>query len=369
MKTGYFIKLGVLFAILLSACKNNSSEFPVIDLENSIDTKNINKMDWKKISENIDSIQLETSESCLLVTPRIIDVTKSIIVVEDRSVLYLFDTKNGRLVQKIDRKGGGPEEYHSIMDVIVDQNKSLLYINDTDKGKIFIYSFKAKFVKSLDINFISSFNLTENNDFVVCFNPVKQKKKLVGFYDKTWKNTINLFDSKDSKDILNKGFIFFNTIKTIGDKTYFKDEFSDTLYAIKNHIANPILVVSKGKYKIPKSIAVDFSKRQERINYIFGEYGQIVNNYYFLAYCYQNQIISDVWDIKTSKLLYRNIAMNKLEYGFPLKFKSEEIYVWPNYVDEEFIYFFLKHKNSDVQNEELNPIIARIRKQKISYNN
>ncbi|ADQ79704.1 hypothetical protein Palpr_1559 [Paludibacter propionicigenes WB4] len=357
-----FICLLIYFSFFFSSCKNNNSEFPIIDLEGSIAVRNFNKMDWDKISKNVESIQLETSDSCLLVSPRIIDVTKSIIVVEDRSIIYIFNAKNGRLEQKIDRKGGGPEEYSSIMDVVVDSNESSLYINDSDKGKIIIYSFKGEFIKSLDINFVGSFNHTANNDFVVSFNPVRNNKNLVGFYDKTWRNIINLFDSKNEKGVLNKGFVFFNPIKTIGDKTYFKDEFSDTLYAIKNHIATPILTISKGKYKIAKTIAADFSKRQERKKYIFGEYGQIVNNYYFLAYYFQNEIISDIWDIKTSKLLYRNIAKNKFEYGFPLNLKSKEIYVWPNYVDEEFIYFFLKNNNFEERNEDLNPIIAKIRK-------
>ncbi|MDR3245651.1 MAG: hypothetical protein LBT50_04390 [Prevotellaceae bacterium] len=51
------------------------------------------------------------------------------------------------------------------------------------------------------------------------------------------------------------------------------------------------------------------------------------------------EIHYEIWDIKTSSLIYCNTAKNELDKrGFSVTVNGKELYVWPKFVANDYIY-------------------------------
>jgi hypothetical protein len=168
---------------------------------------------------------------------------------------------------------------------------------------------------------------------------------------------------KEKADLaMNSRVIHFDRLINLGDNYGIVMPFNDTIYRIYNDKPEAYFIVSKGNLKIPQQIVSDISRKKERYEYIFGEYGFLISSYYFSYYIYQNKIYNDVWDVNQSSLLCRNIRSGMEEKdGLLFMIKDTKIYLSPKFVSDEYLCCIASSSEMmDIipsLNEEDNPVL------------
>ncbi|MDR2057349.1 MAG: 6-bladed beta-propeller [Dysgonamonadaceae bacterium] len=113
--------------------------------------------------------------------------------------IYIFDI-SGKLIHIIDNKGGGPEEYHGLMDISVSRKDTLIAIPDRLSLNMLYYSLDGHFIKKTKT--VPCFYLEAFGDKIVNQTTFAQS------YSQDIEQNYNLtISSKDS--VIYKGFPYF----------------------------------------------------------------------------------------------------------------------------------------------------------------
>lgn len=357
----------VLCALLLSVgcSKQQPAPYPTIPLGNSIGQKTGPDPDFtlNAIAEQIELIPIETSDTCLMARPRICGVMDTILVLEDRHVIYLLHRETGAIRAKIDKKGKGPGEYIFISDVVLDAVNSRLHVGDLQR-KINTYDLDGKFIASTPADFVGGFNQLPDRNFAITYYPSPSRTECIGIFDSAWNKLAGYMPLEDKTQQNQAGLISIESINRYNGQCYYKSLLGDTLYRISAKGLNPVLVLDKGELQLPAEIAIDVDRKQERSKYIFGDYGYLADNFYFVSYYYDNQIYYDIWDLSTSTLVYRNVRSSPADpEGVALTVNKKKIYIWPRYIDENHLYCVVGADTGIVPTlgENSNPVIVRIK--------
>jgi hypothetical protein len=352
--------------IFLTACSpEKKSDCININLAESIKLTNSNLKSLNDISSDYHIIPVETSDSCLLSNINIKYVSDSDIWIKDNHVIYRIDRKNGRILFKLDKKGQGPEEYLSISDFVIDYKTRTIFIYDIGKKKLITYNFDGKYLNSFENDFIGSFDLTDEDCFLVSYNPYFDDPFHIGIYDKSW-NLLNRFIPKTDAVNQNGNLHHFDVLYKFEGKHYFRKSFGDTIYQVDIQSINPYFIISKGNLKIPVRIATDISKKAERSQYIYGEFGYMISGYYFSSYFYQNKNYQDVWNLETSSLIYRNLRQGPdSKNGIPFVIQGKTVFVWPKFAGKKYLYCYAPADEMreiiPEMKEDDNPVILKIK--------
>lgn len=176
-----FVKIGFICVLFfLFACSKHSSTVPTF----SVDVQQRDSIEH--FFSGYDYVMLETNENTLLGNVERMKVDSSVIAVQDKGRILLFQ-HDGKFITKIDKLGRGAGEYLSVEDFCV--KDSLVYILSRAQRRILVYDWKATFVDKIDLDdwyqhfeivddklmFLSSENSNEKQyDFVV-FNYAKSE--------------------------------------------------------------------------------------------------------------------------------------------------------------------------------------------------
>ena len=147
----------LLFTLFLfHSCKNSESDissFITLDITNGLVKKK--KHYLSEITKDYQLIKLETNPHCLINKIYKIYFAKDKIIVLDGSPFFgtrgpekqsllIFDNK-GRFLNKIGKKGKGPGEYHSIINLCIDERNEIIYVLSGDQS-IIQYRFSGEFL-------------------------------------------------------------------------------------------------------------------------------------------------------------------------------------------------------------------------------
>ncbi len=353
----------MITSIFLLSCEKQSDAIITLRLDNAINNGR-QEIDIKKYVEQEKLIPLETNDSLLLSYVSLIGIDDNKLFVESDRVVYVFNAENGALESRIDRKGQGPEEYQSMIDVEIDNRNKTILLYDNIKRNLVAYDFKGNFISSVKNDIIGGFSLLDDSTYLVAYPPLSGQSTRIGVYDKNL-NLRQQFLAIDESVYKDMDLFPFDDFGYYGEKAYFKPMLEDTLYVIDSS-PKPYLILSKGKYKIPTEVAINVMKRnRDGHKYISGEYGYILGDYYFLTYFYQNAMFQDVWNIKTPELLFRNIVdENNQISGIPYEINGYEFYIWPKFVSNNTMYCVIDA--DDAINiipslpEDTNPVILKL---------
>lgn len=191
------------------------------------------------------------------------------------------------------------------------------------------------------------------------------ENKLVGILDHSFK-IMNEFITTNfnNENYTERGYILINDFIQTNHTKCIKPISSDTIYKIYPNKVEPYFFIEKGRLAIPVEILSDVSQNNKFKNYITNDYGLIINNLYFMTFYYNNKLYQDIWNIKTSELLYRNIASSANDkYGAPIHINNEIIHVWPIFVDSQSVYCKIDERDQLLlkTNTEDNDILLKIR--------
>ncbi len=143
-----------MLALFLISCENkakevsdNKSDLTAIDLQDISKIEAVQGFNLSDVSSEIDVVPLETTEESLFSSIDDIIVSDSNIFIEDvRNGVLRFD-RNGKFMNKIGKKGEGPEEYIMLKQIEYDElNKEIFLF--TESG-IKSYDLEGKFKRHI----------------------------------------------------------------------------------------------------------------------------------------------------------------------------------------------------------------------------
>jgi hypothetical protein len=160
MKKKYITLFLVTFVFCVS-CSNkahqtiesNKDGLYTIDLDKAIHSEDI--FLYSTIYKGIETILLETNESCLIGSINKMRVSDKYIFILDTDIakgLFVFD-KKGNFVRKIGNAGHGPGEYVNPSDFTISYENNTIYILDYASNRINKYNLSTGiFIKSINID-------------------------------------------------------------------------------------------------------------------------------------------------------------------------------------------------------------------------
>lgn len=297
-------------------------------------------------------LPIETTDDFLLSSISLVGNPEKELVINDSDRLYFVDKATGKLLSKIDRKGNGPEEYTDTRIAAVDNEGNVL-LYDFGRKTLMKYSPRGEFLSSIKNDSTGSvFQLADGN-YAISYNPSIESSAGIAIYDKDFK----LLRQGLSNDKLESEFmVIFNAMFENDGKAYFRDTpHNDTLFCVTSEKDEPFLVLNKGDLKVPAEVfeKYDIYKR-DRSKYIMNDYIKLAGDKLFITFTYDEKRYHDIWDMKTSKLLYRSaIGKDGGTQGIPLQIEGTEVVVWPKLTYGDKVYV-------EVQAEEAQAFLPSI---------
>ena len=144
--------LQVLFCALLigvAGCESGrqpENELITVDVTQHYPKKKLVLQDFLQV----EYVPLEISDE-FVNTGNVKDVTDNYIVITNgrEGDLLLFDRATGKGLQKINRKGQGPEEYLLPINVLLEETTGELFVNDGPTSRIQVYDLSGNYKRSL----------------------------------------------------------------------------------------------------------------------------------------------------------------------------------------------------------------------------
>ncbi len=165
-----------------------------------IDVSSSSKANISEITGNSSFVKLETSESCLIKYIKSLSITKDYIFISDGIDRILKFDRNGKFLLQIGRKGRGPGEFSGIINFSVDSINNYLVV--LSYKKISLYDFHGNFLRSINLNDVSTFIQTVGKEYWIFsakYKPLKNGDYL---------NYLQMFTLNRQFSVIDSSFIF-----------------------------------------------------------------------------------------------------------------------------------------------------------------
>lgn len=201
------------------------------------------------ITHDIRKIQLETNDSILISRiKKMFDTGDRLVIIQNNRCM-VFD-KNGKYLNDISRKGGGPNEFVSIWDAFMEGNTICLI--DRQVNKLRFFELDGTPVKEITTpRQIGSAALAGNGLYAGYIENLngKRSNKLI-YFDQ---NGMQQDSVSCAEDYVNKGmfslFFFEGMFFSSGSHKYVKELFNDTIYTmLPDHTIHPRMLLDMGSY-------------------------------------------------------------------------------------------------------------------------
>ncbi|MDD3038453.1 6-bladed beta-propeller [Bacteroides sp.] len=306
---------------------NNSKKINIKGLVGIDITKNPKKaIDIADIA-NIEYIPLETNDSTLVrFSPDA--VSKKDIIYHNPDGQILIFNRQGKRLYSFNHSGGGPEEYNSIYNVILDEDKEELYIGSLEiNTQINVYSINGKFKRRLILpkKIISGYMINYDKDHLFFnnyyFMDISEEisGRELSKEDVAIRDNPYFFISKQTRELIPLDYYIPNRM---GNRTHLtqnakslssismnilplaqntldiliSDFADDTLYSLKNKKLLPIMIKKPSAHKMtpPMLVGVSFftnryvfidaveKKAEGKLNQNSMVYDKKVNDFYQL---------------------------------------------------------------------------------------
>lgn len=232
----------LLTIAILFSCSNRNK--PADRLSISID---LNRKDVVSIYDIFDSIRvipLETKEESLIKNISKVVVADSLYYIFDSSLsrVFLF-RKDGTYISKTDRRGGGPEEYIGLSDIVFQSENNHLLLLAPQNRALHIYNHQLQFQKSIKLPLING----------AYSRMISLNADTLAFWTSDYHNRLKLY-SLHSNQI---------TSELFPEDEVFLNKFSPTMFPYKNLLtrssSNTIYTISSNG-KLDTAYEWDFGK-------------------------------------------------------------------------------------------------------------
>lgn len=258
-----------LFAyyLLLVGCSRDSNKINVASPNNkSVSLVSVQHLPNRTISgsnfiESVNLLPLETNKNCLLSDiQKIIQIHDTLVVLAGlgNAGVFAFKSSDGSFLHAFGRKGRGPGEYKTVLDVSYHQNSGGISILD-EAGKVILFNLKGEFIKEFKIpSYPSNLVSFPNGDILIAFNQRKAtlddpKMRLV-YQDKDMKEIFRSFPYIPNQPFSTRNFSF----TAIQKGFFYLQDLCDTVYRIDSTGIKAKYYIDFGKFKLDQSIFKKF---------------------------------------------------------------------------------------------------------------
>lgn len=248
MKTYYLLL--IMCCLGLFSCQNmkeEKTEVPVLSVDYDV------RPDPAKVEEmqrnmQIRFVPLETTDESLFngQGSSLVTYGNRIFVRDhDQDCIIVFDDK-GNYLNRICRKGEGPEEYVAMLGVVV--NNNLVYVLDM-RGKVQVYDFEGNYVKGIPLKYGGrQLYVTENEEIYIGRSFEKETQWLV--YDNQGNLLKELFPSNEKLRRFQVPKCSFYTIGAYDGGIYLSNYLDYNIYLLKDTVS-VLATLDFGNLNIP----------------------------------------------------------------------------------------------------------------------
>ena len=369
------ISITLFAAIGITSCKTSGSqsieEAPVFDLEGNVNVEvsnpiSVRELTYTPLSDDV--------QEAFFKSANIIDVVgDTVLLFEDNnraSRLIMFNRKDGKYLGQINHQGQGPGEYTSILGAFVDGGTQTVMLPDFFSPKVNVYSLTTdSLVGTIYREYVQS-GIEPIGNVESCINvavPTEEGMKIMQ-YDRNYSLTDSIH--LPGLEVGNFSTVWANA----GTEGVFMG--GDTIFALQPGILKPIAIADRGKFtitpEIDQKIIMEILDSGESEIEILKPYMLIRNirftdNKMLLTTMHNAKKNSDLYDMSTGKLIYRNTydALEKPssiviedENHKPLQIESlfAKNGIWYALVSEDFV-----AESADTNSEDANCALVSFR--------
>jgi hypothetical protein len=372
MKTKYIFLLAAIF--MQYGCKNTQKSD---NGNHEVISVNLHTADDSPYLQNIEQVEiipLETTEQCIIGTSRIVRMdTDNILFVDEQSnEIYIF-TISGKYMNKISKRGQGPQEYIRVDDVRFHPKTSNIIILDAIQKKVLEYAKDGMFISEKKIPVNASFlrfSYIDDSHLIFERTMLPDKNEL----------QYSLFIFSENLEPITKLFPYSQSvsfsvnprqsIQHANDQLFYLPLYEQTLYKIDTHTATPFYACSLGKNDLLKKFYLDYQSANPMD--IFEDLKKGHSIYFFNINVSDSQLCSDFRykdipyfhiynrDNKGQKLFYDESMANCHSTIIPLTSIGDKFVSLINPGQIEFLYKYNKLNNTlKLLDEQDNPAIIK----------
>lgn len=158
------IYLSLILVLCISCSKTKRNTYDVDLLNDAVDS-----IDYSLFVDSVRYINLETTDSCLIGKVTDIAISTDRIFVLDKyyQIIWVFN-KTGKFLNKISKRGDGPQEYVNLCQFEYDEKKAQIIALDLWTSYLLFYKVDGKFIKKIKMNIAGyDFKLNPHGGFIL----------------------------------------------------------------------------------------------------------------------------------------------------------------------------------------------------------
>ncbi|WP_163324806.1 6-bladed beta-propeller [Draconibacterium mangrovi] len=245
-----FSLIAITLTLFVSCKHDNKQQQPsdlyTIDVELAVNEKK--SVPISNVALDINYIPLETTPHILIGRVQQIEITESFIFIGERNCLQQFN-REGRFIRQIGSVGRGPENYQSIMYFAVNEAANKILIQG--EHSLNWYDLKGKYIRSHKEQKFTSKLLYFNPTRLACnrYADIENPTSLI-----IWNTNLEPICKFKSHNppIKKKLKMSSGPLYSYENNIYFKENYNDTLYCIKNNSMIPYVVYKENKLLIDR---------------------------------------------------------------------------------------------------------------------
>lgn len=267
----------LIFVPFLFCCKNKDVESESAIKKIVLDLNTSQHIGFSEFAESIDFTLFEqTDESNISLVKRIISHKDRYYLLNTQGythcTILVFD-KQGNFIYKLDKRGGGPDEYVELEDFAIDKKNDELVLLTYPKG-IYVYDLEGNFIRkdlgkhgrdvAVDTkgNIYQTMSCSEESPFRLLYISPNDTCFYAPVEKKDYQRTNN--------------FAFQNEFETFRDKVYYSFPHGDTIYNVTNGQNIPHLFIDYNGKNFPVEKVFKANKTLEQTIKDSEEYPQSI---------------------------------------------------------------------------------------------
>lgn len=373
------MKLQILTSLIITAALtgcgpgSGDSSLRYVDYEPQIDLGEMDDISSKVRVVRV--IRPELTDTTMLVYPHISAIDDKYIYIGERgdvSACFKFDIASGKAVDRLYRRGPGPDEYQAIATMAYDKSTGGWDVHDYFPNKRMItYDRDHNMTASHKVDSlfwirpsahggwwaVNDMLSTEKNDGM---------KRIVYHYDKDWNSLGSREFPSRRSDVRITGQGFNDGVFTMGGRDYV-------------FVNDTVMVYEPDTDNFVPSIAFNLGRFTWEGNYDQKGYrealgtGKIAHpditfndHYLFMCHAIMDKMNTfDIYDLDNGKLVYRHNIPGEYNFseGFPVEVDGVTMYGWPREFVNDGHFFLIISENAISEatgSDESNPIIVEI---------
>lgn len=165
MKLSKALNILLLSVFIISCTETKTTPRWEPDLRNEV----VDSIGYSLFVDSIEYVHLETNDSCLIrsITDMAVSNNRLFVFDEPQQTIWVFDCE-GRFVNKICKKGNGPDEYSQIYQFEYDQRNNQIVILSSWQRKLLFYTPEGDYLKTIDLNLkMTDFKICPQGGFIL----------------------------------------------------------------------------------------------------------------------------------------------------------------------------------------------------------